>query len=298
MANFDTGQDILTNVLSRAEELVAGSAERETEAKAYLQAAYIAVVGNGFPWPWAKKEPPGILSTVAEITTGSVAVTLNSTAITFSSAPSVSVANRKFFVDADGVIYRISAHTAVAAAATLDRNFLGATATAAAYHVFQDEYNLASDFLRPFSKKAFLRSAHGSYRIPLIGEDESFGKFPYSGSGKTESSYCALIAERRLRLSPWPTDARHYEYPYIFHPGVLTFDGVAGTDTPIISPAEDRIILSFFGVGNLLKDKDDDRADEFLQFAGVKLQDMKRLAVRLASPRSWVGPGHRVSTAR
>ena len=60
MANFDTGKDILINVLSRAEELAIGLTDRETEAKAYIQAAYIAVVEEPFPWPWAKKEPPAV----------------------------------------------------------------------------------------------------------------------------------------------------------------------------------------------------------------------------------------------
>ena len=298
MANFDFGKDILINVLSRAEELAIGLSDRETEAKAYIQASYIAVVGEGFPWPWAKKEPPGILTTVAEYTTGSVLVTNGSKNITFSSAPAASRAKQKFSVDADPVTYRIDTHVAAAAAAVLDRNYLGTTNTAAAFHVFEDEYDLASDFLRPFSRRNFLRDAHSASTVRLVGEDEMGGLYPYAGRSSFYPRYAAMIAEKRIRLVPYPTDAKYYEYPYIFHPGVLDFTGAGAGDTPIISPAEDRIVLALFAVGNLLADKNDDRATTFLQGAGAKLRDMKRLGLSINRPRSWVPPGARVSTYR
>ena len=298
MANFDTGKDILTNVLSRAEELGIGLGDRETEAKAYIQAAYIAVVGEGFPWPWGKKEPPGILTTIAEYTTGSVSVTNGSKNITFSSAPATSRAKQKLSVDDDPVTYRIDTHTAAAAAAVLDRNYLGTTNAAAAFHVFEDEYNLASDFLRPFSRRNFLRDAHSAGTVRLVGEDEMGGLYPYAGRSSFYPRYAAMIAEKRIRIVPYPTDAKYYEYPYIFHPGVLDFTGAGAGDTPIISPAEDGIVLSFFAVANLLEDKNDDRAKDFFGAGAAKIRDMKRLGITLNRPRSWVPPNARVSTYR
>lgn len=297
MANYDFGKDILESVLSRADELGIGSSDRETDAKRYIQASYISVVGEGFPWPWAKKEPPGVLTTSAEITTGTVAVTNNSATITFSSAPSASVAGRKFFVDADGVIYRISAHTGGSATATLDSAYLGTTNAAAAYHVFQDEYDLASDFLRPFGKR-FLRDMHGRYALDLIGEDELSGRYAYPGASGTVPRYATMVAEKRIRLTPWPNEARRYEYAYVFHPGVLDFTGAGAGDTPIIQPAEDRIVLSFFALAHLLHDKNDDRAAGLLAAGEAKVKQMKLLGIKLNKPRIWMRSQYRVSAAR
>lgn len=297
MANFDTGLDILTDVCKRAGELAPASADLADTAKRVIQASYVTVVSR-FPWPWAKKEPPGVFATVDEYTTGSIAVTKGSTTITFSEAPTgLSFATRKFMVDGDEVVYRIAAHTESALTATLDLAYLGTSSTATTYHVFQDEYNLDSTFLAPI-RKQFLRDAHGRYAVDLVGEDELSAQHPYPGTGSTQARYCCFVADQRIRLYPWPTEARRYEYAYIYHPGVLSFDGSGADDTPIIQPAEDRVVLALYGIGNLLLDKNDDRAEAYLQGAGAKLQSMMALATKTLRGRIWMRPQYSVSTRR
>lgn len=298
ISNFDTGKDCLTNALSRAEELGIGASDRETELKAYIQARYLAVVGEGFPWSWAKKTPPGILTTVAEITTGTVAVTNGSATITFSSAPAASVKDRKFYVEGDGTLYRISTHTAGNPSATLDGTYLGTTAAAAAYRMFQDEYDLDSTFLAPVGKP-FIRDLSGTPgRLDFIGEDELVTQYPWLGSGSSRPRYVAIIGDKKVRVAPWPTEARRYEYDFIRHPGVLDFSGNAATDTPIIQPAEDRIVLVLGAVADVLIDKDDDRAPIHAQGFTGKLQAMKLRGIRGRRPRAWSRPGYLLSTPR
>lgn len=298
MANYDTGLDILTNVLSRADELEVGVAEREEEAKTYIQAAYISVLSEGYAWPFARKSPPGTLTTniMRDVT---AIVTQSSLSFSLSGAPvGIDLAGRKIWLDGDDVVYRISTYDVGTTSGTFDGVFLNTTGSYAA-HVFQDEYNLASDFLRPVSHK-FLRPGDGLGMVELIGLDEMEGRSDRAQTwqGTNNPEYCAFIGNRRIKLWPWTTESKRYTYHYIFHPGVLTFDDDATTDVPIIQPAEDRVVLSLMAVGNLLIDKNDDRANIFLDAAVAKINSMKRLHQAKSRARVWVMPGNNVSTGR
>jgi hypothetical protein len=298
MANYDTGEDILINVLSRADELEIGVAEREEEAKTYIQAAYISVLGEGYPWPFARKSPPGVLTTnvIRDVT---ATLTVSSANFTFTTAPSgVDLSGRKVWFDGDNVVYRIATYDTGTFTGTFDGIFLNSTGSYEG-HVFQDEYNLASDFLRPVSHK-FLRPADGLGFVELIGFDEMEGRSDRNQvwSGSNNPAYCAFIGNRKIKIWPWTETSRRYTYHYIYHPGVLTFDGDATTDTPIIQPAEDRVVLSLLAVGNLLVDKNDDRANIFLDAATSKINAMKRLHQAKSRARVWVMPGNNVATGR
>ena len=300
MANFDTGFDVLTNVLSRAEELGIGLSDREVEAKAYIQASYISVLSEGYPWRFGLKNPPAALTTLAEYTTGSITVVNASPTITFSVAPAISMAGRKFFVETDPVVYRITAHTAASTTATLDSNYIGSNASGAAFKIYQDEYTLASDFLRPVTKNQFLRRQDGFGYASIVSLEEMEGNTAARvlWSGTDVPKQVAFIGDKRIKISPWTTLEKRFEYRYIYHPGVLTFDAVAGTDTLIIQPSEDRVVVALMAIGNLLVDKNDDRASIFLDAAVSKISAMKRLQNTLTRNRIWVAPGNNVATKR
>lgn len=284
MAQFDFGKDVLINVLSRSNELAIGLANRETEAKAYIQAAYISVLAEGFPWVFARKTPPGVLVTVAEITAGSVTVTQDSITITLTNAPAASVAGYKFFIDNDPVLYRIATHTAASTSATLDTAYIAATGAGKSYHIFQDEYTLATDFLRPVNKK-FLKASDAINTIELTNQAELDGFRRLLWSGSEYPQKCAFIADDKVRLWPWPTFKKRWEYAYLYHPGVLDFTGAGAGDTLIIQPAEDRVVVALMAVGNILLDKDDSRAETFLIGAQAKISSMKRLQSALTKSK-------------
>jgi len=98
-------------------------------------------------WPWLIKND--IIQTATEIDTGTVSVTNDSTAITFSSAPAVSVQDdyRIQFDDSDDW-YDITSHIAAATSATLSDVFLGDTNAAQVYNLRKVYYDLPADFDR------------------------------------------------------------------------------------------------------------------------------------------------------
>src|SRR3990167_5499521 len=125
----------------------------DARALRFLNRAYQAVWSGGNElnpeidetWWWLRSSAPGVLTLDPVIETGTVSVTNNSTSITFSIAPTPSVALRYFKTTDQADVFRISAHTAAATAATLDSVYTGDTHTAATYKVMAIEYTLASD---------------------------------------------------------------------------------------------------------------------------------------------------------
>jgi hypothetical protein len=87
------------------------------------------IILRSFEWPFLRNPTPLVIQTVTDITTGTVATTSGSTAITFSSAPTVSVAGRFIQTSSSNDWYKITAHTASSTSATIE---IGAITTAAA----------------------------------------------------------------------------------------------------------------------------------------------------------------------
>ncbi len=295
MSEYQYGASILADVLSRANELGVGSADYEAEAKRYIQASYVSICGD-FSWLWNRKSTPGVLNAVAEITAGSVTLTQNSTAGTFSVAPAASMAGRKIIGDTDGIVCRIASHIAAATSFTLDSAYQGTGGAGLSYRVFQDEYDLASDFLTPVNATRFLRDCHGSYDMSLIKANELDVLYPYPVAS-TGGRYCSIIREKKLRIAPYPTDARRYEYDYGYHPGSLTWDSTA-TDDLLIEPPEDGIVVALFATGHLLTDKDEDKAAGFIAGGQATLERMKRRARGQMKARLFMRPQFAVGTRR
>lgn len=98
---------------------------------------------RSYEWPFLRSPTPLVIQTVADITTGTVATTAGSLTITFSSAPTVSVAGRYIQTSSSNDWYRISAHTALSASATLEIVAIY-TASAATYTVRKQYYSTST----------------------------------------------------------------------------------------------------------------------------------------------------------
>ena len=139
-----TYSDLQTRIANRLRIPTTNTTEM-TKIQAMLNDVY-RDIWMKYNWWWCVKR--STLVTADDISTGTVSVTNASTSITFSSAPTPSVAGRVFMVDSNAdslAVYRISSHTAGATAATLDAVYTGATDTAAGYKVYQDTYSLPTD---------------------------------------------------------------------------------------------------------------------------------------------------------
>ena len=102
------------------------------------------VILRSFEWPFLRSPTPLVIQTVTDITTGTVATTAGSTTITFSSAPTVSVAGRYIQTSSSSDWYKITAHTASVATATLEIAAIS-TATAATYTVRKAYYGTSTN---------------------------------------------------------------------------------------------------------------------------------------------------------
>lgn len=177
-------------------------------------------IGAKYNWWWLVKR--GVLATVADISTGTVSVTNNDTAITFSSAPTPDLDNRVFIVTNNttdsGAAYRISAHTAGAAGATLDGVYTGATDTAASYKVYGDTLSLATDVSRilhikrygftwPLTEIGYLEMLDLKTWDQSVGKPEVYSVFDSATSGDPTTA-------RRLIVHPYPDEIYRLEYHY------------------------------------------------------------------------------------
>ena len=99
-----------------------------TKLKRWLNMAQQYICGKR-NWPFMIATE--IVQTVTDITTGTVSISASDTALTFSSAPSVSVANRYIQLSTSDDWYLITAHTAASTSATISPAYVGTSALSA-----------------------------------------------------------------------------------------------------------------------------------------------------------------------
>ena len=120
-----------------------------------------------------------IVQTVADITTGTVDATAASATITFSSAPSVSVANRYIQFSSSDDWYQITAHTAAASTATISPTYgQSSNLSAGTYKVRKLLYATTTPLVSYFDMKKTvnagrlepLNQREGDFFLPLYLE--------------------------------------------------------------------------------------------------------------------------------
>ena len=167
------------------------------------------------PFYWALSDPPGILIMRAQIT--NLTITISATgasgvAGTLSAAPAGSISILDYHIRPAGVLWaaRVTAHTAGGTAVTLQ----GVPATIAAgtaTTIFQIENDLATDF---GYFDSHLRDQDGTF-IEIWDYERLIGTYPDPPSSGWPPHAVAIMANRKVRFSTYPTAARRVEYPYI-----------------------------------------------------------------------------------
>ncbi len=282
MANYQYSGDLVDDILWRAGEPTDGTSDFNAVALTYLNRAYQAVWMGGSEidpslqeeWWWLRKDPPGVLTLEPRITTGTVNVQNNNTGITFSSAPASDLDNWFFQVDDHADVFRISAHTAGAAAATLDAVYTGDTNATASYKVFKLEYAIASDVLRLLSPmRIYQDSKREVDGVPLT---ELERRYPLYNVQSGVPELFAPITESKVRFNRYggtsSTDFMRTEYDYLYRPADLTD---SGSQEPVV-PRQFRKTLADAGVFFLFMDKNDNRASAAADLARAGLRAMKR----------------------
>lgn len=282
MAHYDliTGLDIAHAALLDAGEAASITGNYGNDAKRAVRNAYWSVLGHA-RWPWAMSPTPNVITTSAaqSVTVSSI----STTTVTLSASIATSMAGRKFYLDGNQSVYRISAHTAGTDTLTLDASYVESLTTGPAT-IFQDEYAIPATCLKIWDPLW----PRGWQWDPITIIDKSLFEQRYGrgawgfGSGIIEHA-CEIHPQaytagakgvtRQLRFAPWSEDALNIEHDYtMFHD--LDFGGSGETDTPKI-PREHRAVVAHFAASALLLGKDDSKSSTYAQLGAGKLQEMK-----------------------
>jgi len=293
MAEFDTGQDLLRHFLRRVGQILPtatdeSTADRLIDGKLYLNEAHWWLCARR-PYRWARKSPPQQFVSIAqdEVTASVIA----GATVTLSATLTPSRAGRKFMVDSDGLPHRISAHTAGTDTLTLVTAYTG-DATSGAGRIFQDEITVATDILAWPS----IIEVRNRSELLLVSEAE-LRQITAANSRSVDRRvrYGAFITDSVLRIAPWTTAARLFECAYNYRADALTFDGVAGTDTPIV-PRTFRQAIAWRAEVKVANDRRDfDRAKVAQGELDEILASMDAVEIGFQKSRRFVPPGHRVS---
>lgn len=259
--------------------LTTGVTVTETIVKRYLNIALHDMhLGFDYRVPWAERR--STLRTQDDYTTGTISVTRGSTTITGSGTAwntnnDFSVknvrANGKIVINGSQTPYTI-ASVSSDTSATLATAFTEETVSGGSYVYFEDEYDLASDFLRPMDMQVFSEQCD----IDLISRTEFRRRYPnntipgepmvatildYAPSGNTTPI-------RRVRLAAPPNKFQLIPYTYVTGNLAVSALGVgqtsmsADTDEPIV-PLRYRHTIILHALYNWYRDrKDDSRSAE------------------------------------
>lgn len=294
MSNLTTTEDLVKYVEEAANELNDGSSSFRAQILVQLNRAYRTVYAGGkelnikgkrpVAFPWARSSVPKVITLEAAISTGTVAVTNNDTAITFSSAPVSSVTGWHFSVDGTDTVYRISAHSAGSASATLDSVYVDDTAAASTYKLFKIEYTVSSDVLRVFSPLRVYGTQtgqDGEKRIDIIDKAVLDSTWPLANittgsSGSLPTSAAIVHANGEgsftFRFNRYVTDMARVEFDYIVIPTPLDITTPVNPSMPIAY----RDILAEYALSMLLDNISDDRSGKHFQMATAGFEALVR----------------------
>ena len=271
-----TFSDLYTDLQNRV-RATTGVTATENQAKRYINIALMDImIGNGEKFPWAERE--AILVTQDDYTTGTLSVSQGGTTLTGASTlwntnNSFSVANMrvggKIVINGGVEVYPISA-VGSDTSATISSAFTQADVSGGSYLYFEDEYALASDFLRPLDLQFFDRNREITIisrkefrtrypRNKIVGRPLVAAIFDKAFSGDT-------VPVRKVRFHKPPNDFSSIAYSYVTSNLAVSSAGAAQTqlssdsDEPIV-PLQYRHVIVLHALANWYRDRrDDDRA--------------------------------------
>lgn len=273
-----TFSDIYTEILNKMRQATNITAI-SNQAKRYANTAlHDMVFGFEYKLPWLERQANLILQ--APYSTGTVAVTQGSTSLVGTSTLWTTnnvygVANARTTGKlnlGDNNIYGISA-VGGAGAITMDTRYVADSnlAAGASYTYFEDEYALASDFLKLIDVRRFSTAMD----IPIIGRNEFRLRFPRPNVAGTPK--VATLLDKAFNGSttpvivvqfyPYPSSNFIIPYSYITKnlavssAGVESVSMVNDDDEPAL-PVHYRNALVSFAIWKWYRDKKDDQRSE------------------------------------
>lgn len=288
--------DIKKAVLRACGEVDDGTSFYEVNGQVMnlINRAYLAILsgGNEFdvelskPWVWAKEPKPGVFLVKPAIDPGLVSVTTGSNKVTFTTAPATSVKDYWIKISDRDEWFRVLAHSAGALQATIDVAYPLSGGTFSAQLILID-YTLspANGILRlvhPFVLYKYQdRLGDNEDKLYFMDQAEMLKEYPLRLiDNRIPTHFCLTYQSpagaMSIRINSYPTDPLKVEYEYIKVPDLLT-DGTNGTlDSIPILPIEHRDCLAFAAQYFLCTEKNDSRAQAYLQQTQSKLKAMQK----------------------
>lgn len=273
-SQLTTFSDIYTDLLNRV-RAATGTTATDTQAKRYVNIAVQDIMlGFDYKLPWAERR--AVLRTHAPYSTGTVSISVGSTSLTgsgtlWNTANSYSENNArttgKLKLAGGFDIYKVSSVGGDTSITLTDKYVGSADLSGETYIYFEDEYALASDFLRPVDMQLF----SNDLSIPIIGRAEWRRRYPRPNvSGRPRAATILDLSfngsttpVRRVALYPYPDNAYLIPYDYISNAVAVSSAGVEATalsadsDEPTM-PLRYRHAIVFHALYHWYRDKRDD----------------------------------------
>lgn len=276
---MSTSQQVTTfadlyTALENAVRVSTGATATETQAKrAINMALHDMHLGTDYKFPWAERR--AIIRTQDDYTTGTVTTTKGSTAVV--GVSTLWNTNNAFTVKnarANGKIVFSGSRTPYGVQTVTDdtnivlaEKFTETSLSAATYTYYEDEYDLAADFLRPIDMQRFSLEAS----VDLISRTEFRRRFPVNSTlGRPSVATILDFAPsgstapvRRVKFASPPNDFYQIPYTYVTAYLAVSSAGVAAanlsadTDEPIV-PLRYRHAILYHALAAWYRDKKDD----------------------------------------
>jgi hypothetical protein len=271
-----TFADLYTDLLNRTRQDTSASAT-VTQAKRYVNIGLLDMhIGFGEKFPWAERR--ATILTTPVYSTGTLAISQGTTLVTgtgtaFSAnndwnEPNCS-AGGKLRVSGGHEVYHVTQVSTVVSM-TIGSKFIPADVSGASYSYYEDEYALASDFLRPIDMRRF---SNGQLKIDLVGRTDFRRRFG-ANHEPGRPQYATIIdldfdsnttPRRRIKLSPPPDGPNPYQIHYEYVTSNLAVDAsgteqvslASDTDEPIV-PLRYRMAIVLHGLYHWYRDKKND----------------------------------------
>ncbi len=285
MANYDSFNDIVADVLERGDELTDGNSDWDAAVRRSVVRAF-HYLHNTHPFWWVEVTPPGVFLTVAPITslTLTVATAGEGATGTLSATYASSLTGYKIRPAGEDYSMRVTAHTAASDSVTLDAA-PEALAAGTEITIFKDEYDLVSTVGMLVDG---LWTGRGEF-IALKSEDHIRQNYPDPPDAAWPPECFTRITKRRIRLSQYPDRVARIEYPYTQIPA----DPSGATD--LVIDQNFRWVLADGGLYFLHLFKSDKRAEAalalFKEGIGQAIAYHSRLKLGLTGSGQEPSPG-------
>lgn len=267
-----TFSELYTDLQNRVRDVTSVSAT-QTIAKRLINIALLDMhVGFGEKFPWCERT--AVLVTQPQYTTGTVTITQGSTSLTGTSTAWTTSnvfgaqnarTGGKVTIGGSAEVYDVTVVSGTSI--TLGSRFVTADLTDGSYCYFEDEYALASDFLRPIDQRSF----SDAMEIELIGRTEFRRRYPRNNIpgrpvvatilDKPVSGNTTPV--RKIQFHRPPDIAYSIPYTYVTSNLATTISGTAqaalvnDTDEPIV-PIRYRQAIVLNALYNWYRDRRDD----------------------------------------